>query len=149
MASRLPRSNKPWPIGSSGDPGVEAVATRTQIQGKGKLDDAFLNRCDFPSIRSDSGDLRVHLKPYHLLWSNPLRKRKEEATDAYQTTHGSAHAYDTHVPLLVFGPKIHAGVREDRVTPQAIASILAHALNIPPPTAAEAAIPNKLFVESP
>jgi hypothetical protein len=61
------------------------------------------------------------------------------------TTHGTPHPYDTHVPLLVFGPGVKPGVREERVTPQAAAAILARALGVPPPAKAEAKVPEGLF----
>ena len=58
------------------------------------------------------------------------------------TTHGSPHAYDTHVPLLVYGPNVKAGVRSEPVTPQLAPVLLAHGLGIPPPAAAEVTVPD-------
>jgi hypothetical protein len=81
------------------------------------------------------------LKPYYVL-SQPISSPK---TAAYRTTHGSPHPYDTHVPLIVMGPRIVPGVRTERVTPQAMASILARAMGVPPPTGAEASVPEGLF----
>ena len=73
-------------------------------------------------------------KPYYLI------------TDRLSgTTHGSPHSYDTHVPLLVYGPGVRAGVRDDAVTPQAAVPILAHGLGIKPPADAECGVPVKLF----
>lgn len=63
------------------------------------------------------------------------------------TNHGTPHDYDTHVPLLVYGPGIRSGVRHDAVTPQAAAVILAHALGIKPPAKADVDVPADLFVE--
>jgi len=62
-----------------------------------------------------------------------------------RTTHGSPHAYDTHVPLLVYGPGIRPGVRTERVTPQATAAILARGLGVAPPAGAEVGVPTGLF----
>jgi len=88
------------------------------------------------SFYSDrSGDIFVVLKPYHLL-SSPL---------STGTTHGTPHAYDTHVPLLVYGPGIVKGVRKDEVTPQSAAAILSRALRIKAPAHADAAVPERLF----
>ena len=67
--------------------------------------------------------MQVVLKPYHYFW--PLL--------AKGTTHGSPHPYDTHVPLLLYGPGIPQGVFSEPVTPQATAAILARSLGIPPP----------------
>jgi hypothetical protein len=80
------------------------------------------------------------LRPYHL-FSQPL----DSKTAAYRTTHGSPHPYDTHVPLLVMGPGIAPGQRTERVTPQAMASILARAMGVPAPKGAEAPVPDGLF----
>jgi hypothetical protein len=62
------------------------------------------------------------------------------------TTHGTPHSYDTHVPLLVYGPGIQSGIRKDPVAPQAIAAILAHSLTIQPPRDADVRVPEGLFV---
>jgi hypothetical protein len=82
-----------------------------------------------------SGDVVIVPKPYYLI------------TDRLTgTTHGSPHPYDTLVPLLVYGPGVHAGVRDDAVTPQAAVPILAHTLGVKPPADAETGVPEKLFV---
>ena len=49
------------------------------------------------------------------------------------TTHGSAHWYDTHVPLILAGPGIGAGVIEERVYTVDLAPTLAALLGIPTP----------------
>ena len=60
------------------------------------------------------------------------------------TTHGAPYDYDTHVPLLVYGPGIRGGVREEPTTPQAIASIFAKWLNVRRPKDAAFPIPETL-----
>jgi len=83
---------------------------------------------------SRSGDVAMVMKPY---W---------QAGEALSgTSHGSPYAYDTHVPLLVFGGNVKPGIRKDEVTPQAIAAILAKALGIDPPAKAEYGVPAGLF----
>ena len=79
------------------------------------------------------GDVALVPKPYYIFWL------------ATGTTHGTPHDYDTHVPLLVFGPGIPGGPRPEKVTPQASAAIFARYLGIPPPEAAEAPVPATLF----
>ncbi len=74
------------------------------------------------------------LKPYHIVW---VRLKG--------TGHGTPYDYDTHVPLLVFGPGMTPGPRKDPVTPQAAVTVLAQALGIKPPAMAEAPVPAKLF----
>jgi hypothetical protein len=48
------------------------------------------------------------------------------------------------VPLVVFGPGIKAGVRQERVTPLAAAAIMAWGLGVPAPAGAEYAVPEGL-----
>ena len=86
-----------------------------------------------------SGDVKVLLKPYHL-FATSLKK-----SPAYATTHGSPHPYDTHVPLLVYGPGVRPGVRDERVTPLSVAAILCRALGVEPPEGAEGTVPDGLF----
>jgi predicted AlkP superfamily pyrophosphatase or phosphodiesterase len=81
-----------------------------------------------------NGDVLFVSKPYYLITSMKTG-----------TNHGTPHSYDTHVPLLAFGPGITKGVRSDSVTPLATAAILAKALEIPPPANAEAKVPDGLF----
>jgi hypothetical protein len=103
--------------------GVLKTYTRTQLQTGPIKDDPIgeMVRRSFHPGRS--GDVAVVLKPYYLVGN---------ALDS-GTNHGSPHPYDTHVPLLVAGPGIPSGVREDPATPQVIAAILARSLGIPAP----------------
>ena len=83
-------------------PDVQAVCTRTDLQ-KGIPADrvgAMVWRSFYPDR---SGDVLLVFKPYHILYSR-----------LSGTSHGSPHAYDTHVPLVIFGPGVMTGVRRDR-----------------------------------
>jgi hypothetical protein len=80
------------------------------------------------------GDVAVVTKPLYLLTSSLTG-----------TSHGTPHPYDTHVPLLVYGPGVRVGVRKERVSPQSVAAILAHATGVNPPCGAEAGVPEGLF----
>ena len=113
--------------------GVQAAYGRSQLADLPKDDavGAAVRRSFHPDR---CGDVAVVLKPYYLM-SNKFTG----------TTHGAPHAYDTHVPLVVFGSGVRAGARKDRVTPQAAAVIIAHALGIKPPKDAEAELPAELF----
>jgi predicted AlkP superfamily pyrophosphatase or phosphodiesterase len=84
-----------------------------------------------------SGDVEVVVKPYYLCTSRLTG-----------TFHGTPHPYDTHVPLLVYGPGINSGLHKERVQPQAIAAILSRALELTPPEGAEAPVPDGLFKTS-
>jgi hypothetical protein len=121
-------------------PGVRAAFTRTELL-MGSLTDP-LGRMVQKSFHPDaSGDVIVVLKPYHL-FSKPL---DSPTTAAYRATHGSPYPYDTHVPLVVMGPGIVPGVRSERVTPQAMASILTRAMGVPAPKGAEVGVPAGVF----
>ena len=120
-------------------PGVQAAFTRTQVGGSQKLDDPLTESVRLSFHPEASGEVKVLLKPYYLFTADLVK------APAYATTHGSPHPYDTHVPLVVFGPRVEPGKRTERVTPLAIATILAHGLNIALPSAAEAPLPAGLF----
>jgi hypothetical protein len=115
-------------------PGILTSYSASKLSGVDTPADSMLLRSR-RSFRADrSGDVVVVLKPYYLFTSALLN-----------TSHGSPHPYDTHVPLLVFGPGVHKGKRGDEVWPQAIPAILARSLGIKPPAAAEAPLPDGLF----
>jgi len=113
--------------------GILAAYTHTQLTA-GVAGDDTVGQTVWRSFHPDrAGDVGVVMKPYHIMYG------------LTGTTHGSPHAYDTHVPLMVYGPGVKAGVRTDLVRPQATAAILARALGIPPPTNAEEPVPDGLF----
>jgi hypothetical protein len=115
-------------------PGILKAYTRTQLL-KGVADDDVIGKSVLRSFYPDrAGDVLVVLKPYYLI-SVPL---------AGGTNHGTPHSYDTHVPLLAYGPGIRAGVFKERVTPQACAAILSKAAGIDPPARCEAPVPESL-----
>ncbi|HEX4611430.1 MAG TPA: alkaline phosphatase family protein, partial [Urbifossiella sp.] len=70
-----------------------------------------------------SGDVYLLLPPFDL-------PGKAGTTG---TTHGTPYGYDTWVPLIAYGPGISGGRREERVTPQAAAAILARFAGVPAP----------------
>jgi hypothetical protein len=119
--------------------GVQAAYTRTQLlRGLPKEDRiGEMVRLSFDPERC--GDVEVVLRPYWEL-GGPIWSK----IDTYRTTHGSPHPYDTHVPLLVYGPGVRAGVRDERVSPLAVAAILSRALGIDPPEGAQR-VPEGLF----
>jgi predicted AlkP superfamily pyrophosphatase or phosphodiesterase len=125
----------------SEQPGVQKAYTRTEL-GRGPIANDAIGEMVRKSFHPErSGDVLVVLEPYYLLWS-PLTAGK---TGAYTTTHGSPHPYDTHVPLLVYGANVKAGVRQERVTPQTVANIIAEGLKLEPLQTAEYAAPKGLW----
>lgn len=117
-----------------GQPGILTVYTRTQLVGDVPERDSLAQRVRRSFSRERSGDVMMVLKPFYLSSKYPTG-----------TTHGTPHPYDTHVPLMVFGPGIRPGVRADAVTPQALAAIFARALEICPPVTADEDVPTGLF----
>jgi hypothetical protein len=118
----------------AGHRGMQAAYMRTQLVGGVGVDDALGQRVRRSFDPERSPDVCWVPRPYYVLWPTLTG-----------TSHGTANRYDTHVPLLVYGPGIRPGERKTAVTPQAVAAILARALNVAAPAAAEAAVPDNLF----
>jgi predicted AlkP superfamily pyrophosphatase or phosphodiesterase len=123
-------------------PGIEAALTRTQLMSAEPLG-SLADKVRLSFRPEACGDVMVILKPYHLF--SPSVPPRDPKNVPYRASHGSPHPYDTHVPLFAFGPDVVPGKRAELVTPQALASIVAHALELPPPAAAEAQLPAGLF----
>jgi hypothetical protein len=119
-------------------PGIQAAYPHARLNQGPIKDDAIGERVRRSYHPGRSGDVTVVLKPYYLL-----------TTLLTGTNHGTPHAYDTHVPLLVHGGGINAKVRTDAVTPQAAGVILAAALGIKPPADAEAPLPEGVLLRQP
>jgi len=134
--------NRPWMAQKSVDParvaeeakrllleerGVQAVYTRAELESGSRVGGPGFEamRNAFDSERS--ADLQVGLKPYWMY-----------GTGNIETTHGSHHSYDTHVPILLYGPSwVPAGRVDKRVEVVDIAPTLARILRVPPPAACE------------
>jgi len=81
-----------------------------------------------------SGDVIGVPKPGVLMGSYPAG-----------TSHGTPHAYDTHVPMLVYGYGVPALGKRDRPVSALIgAPILARALGVAPPAGATEAVPAEM-----
>jgi hypothetical protein len=87
-----------------------------------------------------SGDVYLVLKPYHL-FGEPTTANKLPTG----TSHGTPFEYDTHVPLLVYGPGVRGGRRSEAVTPLHAAAAAAHFLGVPRPLKAQYDLPNSLL----
>ncbi len=127
-------------------PGIEKAFTRSAMAAK---DSDEAKHWAFAQVQrsfdpKSSGDVMVVNKAYHL-FSSPTLTKNPEKYPTYRTTHGTPHPYDTHVPLVVMGPRIRSGARNERVAPQLMASILAESLGVPAPAAAEYKVPEGLF----
>src|SRR5262249_13524686 len=116
--------------------GIQAAYARTRLLKGPFKNDPIGEKVRISFFPDRSGDVAVVGKPYYLVSSYIAG-----------TTHVSPHAYDTHVPLLIYGSGVSARVRQDAVTPQAAVVILARALGIRPPRGAEAELPAGIFKE--
>lgn len=114
--------------------GIARVFTREELTAGFPEADAIGRRAERSFHPDRSGDVYVLLKPYHLFGS----------ALATGTSHGTPYEYDTHVPLLVYGPGIPGGPRREAVTPQATAAIFARFLGVPAPKDAEFPVPATL-----
>ena len=103
--------------------GVQAIySSKEIIAGRAPQE---VQRSFYPSKPGEpfrSGDLWVVLKPNYIFADGP-----------YGTTHGQPTADDQRVPLGFYGAGIGRALREDAVSPAAVAPTLLHLLNIPAP----------------
>lgn len=115
-------------------PGIFAVYTTQQLKKGIPEEDALGQRILLSYYPERCGDVLIVLNPGWL-----------PGDYTTGTTHGSHYAYDSHVPLLVYGAGISPGVRAERVSPTAIAPIFAHALGMKPPAKCDTPLPANLF----
>jgi arylsulfatase A-like enzyme len=110
------------------EPGIAAVYTRHELDSGSRAGAPLFDAMRKSWHRELSGDLQVALKPYWMMASR----------GSAGTTHGSPHSYDTHVPILFYGPAWIAPARIDsRVEVTDIAPTLAQILGLPPPSGSE------------
>jgi predicted AlkP superfamily pyrophosphatase or phosphodiesterase len=111
------------------EPGIIAAFSRAEIEGSALPQDTpFLTQVRNSWYRERSADIQLVVRPYWLFGS-PGRTG---------TTHGSPHEYDTHVPILFFGPGwIEPGRIDARVEVVDIAPTLAHIVGAAVPAASE------------
>ena len=105
-------------------PGIVRYFTRTQILSgqipQGRLGTQITNGFN----PSRSGDVWLITKPFHFV-----------AEGAITTTHGGPYNYDTHVPVILFGPGIKANRYYTECSPSDIAPTIAALIGVePPPT---------------
>ncbi len=119
-------------------PGVYGAYTESKFSETSTTDPHFarMKRSYYPGR---SGDVCVLLKPYWLSGG--------DSPTATGTSHGSPYRYDTHVPLIVYGTGIKAGVHKTPVTPQAVAPIFSKALGIAPPAKCDTKCPELIWKE--
>lgn len=110
------------------EPAVAAAYTRRELETSSRAGAPFFDAMRRTWHKEVSGDVQYAYKPYWIATSS----------SGYIATHGSPHPYDTHVPILLYGPKwVKAGRVDERVEVADIAPTLARLLGIPAPVASE------------
>ena len=106
-------------------PGLAAAYTRRELQEGSRTRAPFFDQMRNTWHPDVSGDVQYVAKPYWMFGSSVA-------------THGSPYEYDTHVPILLWGPSwVQPGARSVRVETADIAPTVARLLRLPPPPASE------------
>lgn len=109
------------------DPVIAAAYTRRELETGSRTGAPFFEQMRKTWHKDVSGDVQYVLKPLWMFGS-----------PTSVATHGSPHPYDTHVPILVYGPAwVKPGRIDSRVEVVDIAPTLARLLGVPAPPAAE------------
>lgn len=111
--------------------------TRFDLEHPKPDDDEITRRVRKAFHRGRAGDLGFVLKPYYISQEYPTG-----------TTHGSPHPYDTHVPLIFFGPGIKAQQSTEPVSPQSVAAVFTHVAGARPPAQIDAPVPKAIAGET-
>jgi predicted AlkP superfamily pyrophosphatase or phosphodiesterase len=108
------------------EPGIGAVYTRQELDSNSRAGAPFFDAMRRSWHTEVSGDVQLVVK---LNWM---------ITGAAAATHGSPHGYDTHIPLLLYGPRwVKPGRVDARVEEIDLAPTLAKWLGVARPEAAE------------
>ncbi|MCF8208954.1 MAG: alkaline phosphatase family protein [Rhodoferax sp.] len=111
------------------EPGLGAIYTRKELDGNTRVGEPFFDAMRKSWHPEVSGDLQTVVQ---LNWM---------FTGSSAATHGSPHVYDTHVPILLYGPRwIKPGQIDQRVEVIDIAPTLARWFGVPVPAASEGRI---------
>ena len=109
------------------EPGIAVAYTRRELESGSRAGAPLFDAMRKTWHSERSGDVQYALKPYWMMSSS-----------SSITTHGSPYAYDTHVPILLWGPKWVKPARVDaRVEVVDIAPTLSRWLGLPPPPSSE------------
>ena len=109
------------------EPGIAAAYTRSDFVTGKRADGPFYTALRRSWHEDVSGDVQYTLKPYWMFQSSTSI-----------ATHGSPYPYDTHVPILAWGPRwVKPGKVEDRVEVVDIAPTVAQWLGVAAPAGNE------------
>ena len=117
-------------------PGVEAVFTRTQLENGQMPNTKLARQVTLAWHQQISGDIVVMNKPNWYLFAKPT---------TYASTHGSPWAYDTNVPLAMYGPSwIKAGKYGNSEVVD-LGRTIAFILNVRPPNGCEGRVLSEIL----
>lgn len=109
------------------EPGFAAAYTRRELQSGSRAGAPLFEPLRKSWHAEVSGDVQYALKPYWMFGSSTA-----------VATHGSPYAYDTHVPILMYGPAwVKPGRIDSRVEVVDIAPTLARLLGVAAPGASQ------------
>ncbi len=109
------------------EPAVAAAYTRQELDSGSRAGAPYFDAMRKSWDRQRSGDVQYALKANWMFTSS-----------SSNTTHGSPHPYDTHVPILMYGPAWLKAARVDRRVETAdIAPTLARLLGVAVPASSE------------
>lgn len=109
------------------EPSVGAAYTRRELEGNSRAGAPFFGQMRKSWHKDVSGDVQFVFTPNWMVGVAGL-----------VATHGSPHPYDTHVPILMYGPKwIKPGRVDARVEVADIAPTLSRLLGVAVPSASE------------
>jgi predicted AlkP superfamily pyrophosphatase or phosphodiesterase len=104
-------------------PGVARYFTRTQLLTRAvSPGDAVARRALHGYNPARSGDVVIIAEPYKYL------------NEYAGASHGAPYSYDTHVPVIIMGAGVAAGLYAQEATPADIAPTLARLLRVQPPS---------------
>jgi hypothetical protein len=108
-------------------PGIAVAYTWGELDSGSRAGAPFFQQMQNSFNKQWSGDVQFAVKPLWML-----------SNSTTGTTHGSPHEYDTHVPMMLYGPRwIRPGRVDLRVEEADFAPTLAKLLNVPTPPSAE------------
>ncbi|RYF36068.1 MAG: alkaline phosphatase family protein, partial [Comamonadaceae bacterium] len=84
------------------DPAIAAAYTRRELETGSRAGAPLFEQMRKSWHKDLSGDVQYALKPYWMMTSSTSN-----------TTHGSPHPYDTHVPIMMYGPRWMKPARVD------------------------------------
>jgi predicted AlkP superfamily pyrophosphatase or phosphodiesterase len=117
-------------------PGVERVFISSTLAGKRNSGEPIERAAALSYHPDESGDVTVILKPNWV------------GTNTSAATHGSARAYDQHVPVVFWGPPFRGGRYSTPASPADLAPTLASVIRLPMP-GADGQVLKNAFVQPP